>query len=378
MSLQVKNIKTEVIELKPNEYLKKINSYITKHCKIADPMKLLPTKPYEKMTFELHDTYAEFANSIRRILVEELPTKVLLVDERNIETDDRFVISDLLIRNITLIPINQELDHIDSKKIRDSTIDTAESISQIGISEKNDDNKTEVSLDIFNKNSYIIDVKAKDLKTNVALIPNDNIIVMRLHPNKHIKINKIKIDTSYSWINGCYCMLGSVKYKKIDDVKDYDIITDQGNRSITYDPQSFRISFTTKGNISLKRVIELLYLEFLKKLVFCRKNITEYESNKQNNSNYYYSDHLEVHIDENYSKYSFKNEYITLVGAVAKRCYILDPEVTFCAFTAERFDSNVGIIKIKHSNPNKLLIDAVNHCIEDLIKLKNALLDAVK
>jgi hypothetical protein len=54
---------------------------------------------------------------------------------------------------------------------------------------------------------------------------------------------------------------------------------------------------------------------------------------------------------------------------IARKCYDLDPNVPFCTSTVERFDSKIGIIRIKHVDPNKLLISAIDACIEDIEKV---------
>ncbi len=378
-NIKIENIKTEAIGIDFNdEYLKELNSYITKHCGIKNPSELLPKVKFDKLTFTLSNCYVEFANAIRRILIEELPTRVISLDEKDIVTDDVFILSDLLIRNVSLIPVSQMI-HVNNnindkykKCSEDNFDDIIETEREIGEMDK----KFVCELDVKNETTEIIDVKASDIEHKNDIIPNKNVIFARLYRNKHLKF-KASYVSNYGYVNGCHCMLSNVHYEIKDNVKPYDIITDLGNRSITYDPTDFLISFTTKSNVSLQRVIQLVYFEFMKKLLNCKKNILLYketQSKEEKELNYYYSDELEVHTNDKRTKFTFKGEYLTLSGVIAKRCYHLDPKVEFCTYTINRFDDNNGIVKIKHPNCTQLMLDSVQQCIDDVQIFKDTIL----
>ncbi len=71
---------------------------------------LLPKNEWYEVSFELHNSHAGFANGIRRVLVGELEVQSMVVEEKDILTDDEFIagMNDVLVKNIGLIPIYQD------------------------------------------------------------------------------------------------------------------------------------------------------------------------------------------------------------------------------------------------------------------------------
>jgi hypothetical protein len=342
----VTNIKVVENKLVINDELKRIIELMPKGSE-----KLLPNIPTSTVSFSLKNSYSSFANAIRRVLVEELDTYCLHLEEKSLETNDDFILSDVFIKNINLIPINQELD--------------MDEISKLSI-----------SLRVFNDSKDIIDVKASDIKiknTNTnLLISNDNIILMRLRPGKFINVTAFTVEVGKAKTYAAkFTLLNNVSYK-ITDVEPYDQFKNTGTRSIDADCKNFDLSFTTSGNISPKIVINRLTKELNNQLNRCREKIVNYSLT---DGKYYFSNGLEVTTVGDVRIYKFINEYITFNYTVAHKCYLLDKNITYCSRSVSRYDNEVAIIKMTHPNCNKLLLSAIDEILLEVEQLRKALLD---
>ena len=156
-NLQVKKLSIIKKNINETKELKEIFDSMVKNG-IENPMNLLPTSPWYEMSFRLSNTYSGFANGIRRVLMEEIPTKCLDFNENIYETDDEFILIDKIQKDINLIPINQDFDE---KEI----------------------NKYTINLYKYNKSNKIIDVKASDIDIIIDSKSNKNTI--KLNDNKN-------------------------------------------------------------------------------------------------------------------------------------------------------------------------------------------------
>lgn len=323
---------------------KELSALLDKIKKYDETKDLLP-EPFETLSFELDKTYTGFANGIRRVLVEELPVYCLDTDHKNVETDDEFILNDMLIKNINLIPIIQEIK---------------------------EPHKVHASIDVYNNTNDVMDVHSREIKIEGAKLINNNIIFARLRPGKHLVIKNLKVIRGFSKYNAAkFSLLNNIKYYPLDH-EPFDIHTNKGTRSIMANPQKFYIEFTTCGNIELKTVITLLHEQLTSKLESLLNSIKKY--NNDESKKYYYTTELEVKVDNDLYVYNVPGEYLTLAQIVTQKCYTLDTNVLHASYAIERYDNEVAIIKLKHSEPNKLLMNAIQSCIEDLDMLKKEVL----
>lgn len=355
--LKVEDVSILEKKITPNSYLLDVVKMM-KDSGIKDPLSLLPNNSWHEISFSL-TTYASFANCIRRTLIEELPVKCLSIEDENIRSDDEYVINFLLKKNINLIPINQDFNH----------------------------NNYSIMLLKKNNTPNIIDVKASDIRIFLKksefkkekvdtslLIPEQNIILLRLRPGKKLEINNMKIVTGFSKDDASrFSLLDNVSYE-IVDMMPFDIHNKTGDRSIVKDPTKFKLSVTTTGNISPNHLVELMCSTLEERFNKCKKYITTYK-NESKESKIYASDHLTVSYKSNIYEYRFIGEYVTIIYPIAHRAFIIDPNVPFCAPSVERYDTEIGIIKINHLNSSELLIEAIDAILEDIKILKNALID---
>lgn len=321
-----------------------------------NPASMLPKVHPAVCEFVLRDTFASFANGIRRVLVEELPVKYITVDDNLIKTDDEFIINDQLIKKIHLLPIDQSIEIHDFEKVR-------------------------IGLTIENNTNEIIDVKASDLvlsnkKPIETLIPNANIQLVCLRPGKSITLSDIKLATGYQWADGAdrCSLLANVTYKPIDIVP-YDVWTKKGTRSINYDPKEFHIGFETAGNITVKQVMKHLYDELTDRLGKIKTKLNSLELNDK--QKYYYAAKFEVTTTSGMTIYRWQDEYVTMAFMLAQQCYLLDPNIAYCAPTIDRWDNRIAIIKMIHPQSNKLLLAAVEQCEKNIKILYDSVVKAL-
>lgn len=350
--LTISNIDVTDFKITKSSELDKFVKIMAKHG-ITDGYKLLPTSTKHIVKFQMNNTYSAFANAIRRVLTEEIETKSLNVLESNIQCDDEFILgmNDLLMKNLSLVPVYQTGDFIDSF----------------------DNYKT--FLNVYNNTNDVIDVKVSDIecysKKNKStdsllskLVPDSNITLIRLRPGKFLKLTSIVLQSGKACDNYAkFSLLNNVKYAPLD-IDPYDQFTKKGTKSIEVDCKQFALEFTTCGNISphdtISKVVDVLSADLLD----IKKKITIYSGVKLDT--YYRGEACEVEISDDVYNYKFPGHYITVVCAIAMRCFKLDENILFCSATVERFDSVIGIIRIKHANPNKIVIAAIDACLEDL------------
>jgi hypothetical protein len=324
---------------------------------IVNPLALLPQTPWHVVEFKLSNTYSGFANGLRRVLMEELPVKCLTFEESDIETDDEFILIDVLLRSINSLPISQTVDGSDY----------------------------EISLFVENFTTATMPIKGRDItirldkKNNsdiTNLVPDPNITLINLRQGKTLNIKKITIDQGTAKQDAAkFSLLDNITYE-ILDMEPYDAVAQTGTRSVDYDPKMFNISFTTSGNIQPNQVVNLLCDVVHKKLDTAKENITKYEKYEEKAPifKYYFSEELEVLKDNDIFTFKFFREYITLAYMLAQRCYLLDNTIPFCVPTINRYDDEIAIIRLKHPSPDKLLIAACNECIKDIEILRHELI----
>jgi hypothetical protein len=342
----IEKISIKEVNIERTQKLNEIVKIMKDYGNIADAYSLLPKKPYHVVSFQLNNTYSAFANALRRILVEEITVSSMIIDENDIDTNDEFIsgLKKVLLKNLALTPINQESETLQTK--------------------------IEMSLFVKNTTNDIIDIFAADIKNANDLIVYPNIVIMRLRPGKFLNLKKIVIQSGRAYEHyGYFSLLNNTTYKPIDIVP-YDQFTKKGEKSMEVDCKKFELGFTTCGNIMPKNVINKMIDKFEYDLLDIKSKIETYS--KSDSGDFYSGDGCDVEIKDEIYNYKFPGHYISVVAAIAMRCYILDNTIPFCTSRVDRFDSMIGFIRIKHASPNKLLITAIDACMSDLEIISNA------
>ncbi len=391
MSLTITDLVIENKKLQKTPELDAIVKVMQKHG-IKDPYSLLPTSTKHNVSFTLNNTFSAFANAIRRTLIDDIPTESMRVEEKDITTDDEFIsgISDVLIKNIALVPIMQSADltnkeiflyvHNNTTKIIDIKARDIQLVEKIakkkkGGNEDISDDEIEITDETPEADTYKTTIKPSSSKyqQNISidlLIPDSNILLARLRPGKYIKIRNITIVQGIAANDaGKYSLLNNVSYEPLD-ITPYDQFTNKGTRSIEHDCKSFMVGFTTRGNISPKEVMKKVHKKLTDGLNNIKSKIKIYS--EANAGIYYNNQECEVTIKDDVYTFKFVNHYISELFMIAMCCYKLDENIAYCNATVERYDSLIGILKIKHANVISILMKSIETCQKKLDILVNA------
>ena len=345
--VEIKNIKIEEKNYreKPNNALKKILATMKSH-DIENAQELLPRITWHEVSFELSG-YTALANAIRRTLVAEIPVYCVAVDRENVETDDEYLIVDLLQKNIKMLPINQN------------------------ILEKNIDNIS-ISLNYHNASSRFTQVTAENLVVKqdgkeINIIPEPRFPLIALSSEKYLKLRDARIIRGVldEGADG-FTLLDNVTYENLD-IEPFDVETGSGTRSTESDGRHYRIGYRTKGNIEPLYVMRLCCETIRGHLLYLRDMVVKYRytMKEEKEAKYYTEPPLEVERGDCFI-YKVDGFYYTLANLVAQKIYLLDSNILFCAPSVRNLETKQMILRLKHADADAILFDAIEGCLRDI------------
>lgn len=323
---------------------------------IEDNKHLLPNMQKQSLSFDIINSNEAFANAIRRVFNDELPTKCLEVNYHNVTTNDKFILIDNIIERINLISILQTIDI-----------------------------NTLFTLNVHNNTNDIINIYTKDLinknKNDKTQYFNLNIQICSLRPNRYLNITNIHPGINYGYNNSIYT-IGSFKYEAIN--------TDFNIPSLNNDVTDYHLELINNSNISIKDLINLIYETLYVRLKKIQDYINDYniennldDINKLNddiyiiqNNNVKDTDLLDnnmLHINnfDNLYEIHIKNECHTIGNLLTKYIYLQLPSIEYINYKLHHPLTRKLIITIKYSNYKKIINDAIDSIIKDLNIFKN-------
>lgn len=335
---------------------------------VENPKGLLPKVPDEDVRFTLTNTNSSFANAVRRILLEEIPGVCLDVDYKDIDSDDDFKLDDVLIKQINLLHIKQET--------RDGEFDQTYSGSTIFLYKYNNTNRAmnvtakdlritkHKPIDEMTKDYYVKSIKTGDL------VPNPNVVLHRLRPGRFLYIKKIFFSRGITAEDGArFSLLHSLYYEPLGPTP-FNNFKHAGNRSINTNYTSFKIGYSTNGNIKPKTVHRKLIDVLKGKVLKVRQLINDHIDAKKEGKT---ATGIHVRFINNIYEYRIDNEYITLSYILAHQCFEMDKTTPLLVPGIDRLDNNIAIIKIKSPTPNKVLIAGCDELLKKIAILDKAL-----
>ena len=173
MSIIVKNIKITEIKFDNKSY--KNFDKMVEYVKMIKPdYKLyLPKKSKSVLSFELTNTVTDFANCIRRFLMDEILVDSMNVDVEDISTNDKFILNDHLKKCLELIPFQQQLKNKNIKMSLDVK------------------NLTDDIMTIYARHIKITDNNGKELDSEIYFSGNIPIIELRSDKFLSIKLERV-------------------------------------------------------------------------------------------------------------------------------------------------------------------------------------------
>ena len=321
-----------------------------------DGKDLLPKRSKYQVSFEINNTCSGFANGIRKCIIDEIPIVSLTMDSDKFSTSDRYILSDYLQKNIELIPIHQEIDFEKSKKWT-------------------------IQIDITNSTDEVIDIKSGDIeifdgkkKIPIESIMSPNISIVELHPAMFIKISEITIIRGMSKNDASkFASVSNTRYE-ILDIKPLAHTKEektQGSSSLISNPTSFRIGYTTYRNVDDPKTIIYRCCDTLtNRLEAFKKEIDNIKEDPELKIISYFSTLLDVETRGDFKFFNFKDESRTLPNMISQYCFLLDPNIPFSAPSLIHPSTEIGVVKIKHTNSLKIIQDSITAILKDISILK--------
>ena len=355
-----RNFKSKLDQLnKPeNKALKNALSYIAFLKNGVDGKKLLPTRSKYRVDFDLENATSGFANGIRKCILDEIPIYSMFMEEDKFDTNDRYILSDFLQKNIELVPILQELDPEKTKKWK-------------------------ISVNVLNSTDEVINVKSGDIeiyegqkKIPVENLMSPNISIIELHPAMYLKISEIKIVQGLARTDaGKFAPVSNTRYE-IKDMKPmaHSIEEkDSGTSSILQDPTKFHIGYTTYRNVKdPKTIIHRTCDTLTERLMGFQKELGMVKQDEKTKVISHFSTKLDVETRGVFYFFHFKEEAWTLINMISQYGYHLDEDVPFIAPSIIHPSTETGVIKIRHMQPLKIISDAVALSLKNIEILRKS------
>jgi DNA-directed RNA polymerase subunit L len=323
------------------EYIKLIN---------PDYKQFLPKNPSHRVIFELTNTNPDFANCIRRFLLDEIYVNSMSVNINDIITDDKFILSDYLKKNIELVPLTQIED---CKGL-------SFSVNKI--------NKTDDIICIYTRDIEVSDKSGKKLDNEKYF--STNIPLIKLRSGNSLEIKNIFIDRGCAKQDaGKYCLLSNLSYEILDVIPlEENKYGKTGESSLVSLPKHFRISYKTHRNIEPKTIMHICCDLIIKRF----NDILNELVNIKNDSNSHFSDLIELETKGDIKFYHFKREYWTIANIIARYCYNEYKDIKFVCACIIHPSVEESIVKIRHPNSLKLLTESIKKITADISILKKA------
>jgi len=220
-SIKVSNI--NVIDLSPSVKDPALAKFISKNL-----------KP-ERIEFTLGGVNNAIANGIRRTAACELPVKHMICNYEDIKTRDKFIIPEMIIKRLMMIPLSQSCD--------------GSAVFEIDVA-----NNTAAPMDI--KTSLVKAVSGYRGKT---LPFNETFTLLTLNPGKTLNIKNIRIETHYGFESGfgMCTMAHNASSVSVDQqpINMYDPGAG-GIPSRMSNPKVYRISMNSNGAMPARDIIK--------------------------------------------------------------------------------------------------------------------------
>jgi DNA-directed RNA polymerase subunit L len=315
--MKISNIvyKTDDIKYKSSQFAKLIEANIN----------LLPSLLHKRLSFNLTESNEAFANSIRRLLTNELEIKCFHINAVDVVSDDKYLLNDIIKDRIELLPIVQDVD-----------------------------DKLTISKKISNKTTDIINIMSHDIIPQNSKKICNNMLICQLNPGKYLNLTNITIKRNRGIDDGKFSLC-SVHYDEINIDKD-NILT------LNHDSTDFTLSIKTNGNIEFKQMLDMLVYNIEYRLTIIKNNILNYDNSIKH---VVLDDEFYIFKEYDITKYHINSEFHTVGNLLTKYIYLLEPHIDLVNYNIIHILKNKIILNVKHPNPNDIVTKAIDNIIND-------------
>ena len=312
---------------------------------------------YNHLKFDIKDANLSIANGIRRILMSEVPSFSIDIDNINIKNNTSIFHNEYVKERLALVPIKY------FNKISTET----ESYSFIDVIKMNN---IKCSLKVENKTEDIIEVTTKDIEIKLKTIIDDMDIYLdineKLFSEPHILLLQLKPKEKFDCtmeisegIAGKYSLNKSLKTNNAR----WQTCTNVG---FYHDINSYFYDLETCGVYNNKTILYMAVETLIKKLNNFIKNIQNKSDDIRIKS---------VPNVENMYNIIINKENHTLGNKLVELLY-KDENVEFCSYKQPHPLEDIIVLQIKSSNNLiDFMVEKCNECVESVKLLLNEIND---
>lgn len=352
-----------------------------------DILELLPKNPYNKVSFSIKDTNSSFANSIRRVLVSEIPVWSLVIDEESFDTDDPLIRSDDLGGRIMCLPIHQ----VYLNKISDKENNKEKFVNNLLKFKMYAKNKTPEYTTVYSKEIEISG--ASSSKINISKFVDGGIDLQTLSPGCYVKI-KLILQKGYGYEHGGKFSLTPMPfYRPIDHIplELKHKSKSSGISSSEIDPTEFEFMYRTYTYYKNPLEIMLWCIDELKRRVnLVGKHIADYEKSvkegRGKESNIlkgipkelwskiiiFKNEYIEIRKENHTYFFDLTNESLTISKLFSRYVYDSYRQIALVTDASYHPSQRMVFIKIQDENAIKLMAKAHTDIIKDLNSIRKS------
>lgn len=305
-----------------------IDNPLPKHLDTPENRKLIPELRRQHVSFELKKASTAITNAIRRVMLDEMEGKALQIEQDDIETDDENILWPCLQKQVQCIRIHQDIP-----------------------------TNCRFTLDVKNKTAMPLMLTTGMLTTDsdLKIIPfNKTYRIITLREGKFIKLLNIRVITGTGTL---FSNVVACRYKPLD-IEMFD--RGKGVSSNACDPTQFSFEFETNGTanpiVLLRTACKYIYDRcgiYLNELEHIEKSKSDHSSNM-----------LDINKNADITVFKFKNDTHTICNLITTTIYKLHPDIALCNYGVIHPLEKITNLNIKAKDPNKLMIEALEHIIQ--------------
>jgi DNA-directed RNA polymerase subunit L len=307
-------------------------------CRKLGVLKYLPSTVPNSLSFDMVNCNTALANAFRRVMQSELSVMIMVFD--SLYTSDNYIIQHQLSKAIGLIPIRQ--------------------ISGLTFYIDKTNNTTEI---IQVNSAHIRPHQTDNADRSREVLFSKSFVLCDLRPGKTLKIDRIYLKKGVSYIDGAaHTFPGKIKYESLDDSK---------SSSMNTDPTSYRLGIPPQKYVDPAHMVRMAADTLIDKLTRVMDVITT-DDKRAVKIQTFYSDTMEIIHADDRTSYKLMNETYTIGALLKQYCCGIDSSITNIHYNAPRHSAGPIIVNITHSEPNKIMLLAIESALKDINNVKRA------
>ena len=345
--------------------------------------------PDRLISFELHGTNSKFINYYRTYLIDNIYLLSLTCNLSDIKSNDRKIMfsSDCIVRQLNLIPLNQDIltsdifskyqVFVDAANTTMETISvTTADIKIIKVTEH--PKKKPKSSSVIKSKNPTGTVRRKSggaypdgIAVDISTLLCTKINLCDLDRGCYLKINNITVTSQKNFD----CAIGSVVYGIEYVPMEYEEELEVNSKKklpscFVVHPTKYRFGFGVNGTTHPMYIAKLVCTTIISRLTKIYDDIAKYEEIPE------YLEVVDVTYEGSLINYKIYGEAAAFGNLLSWYCQQIDKAIPFIAAKNEHMLINTIILRIRHADHKKIILLAMTDIIADYNTLLSALSDA--